>query len=89
MKSDNYIPVECSLVDWIEIYATKKERVKISYLVNGELGHIEAIIKTWQTSNGAEYLILNEDHVPIRLDHIVKLGEFEVSQTGTNTCQIK
>jgi len=88
MKSDSYIPVDCLLVDWIEIYATKKQKIKIVFTVNGEEKNIEAVIKTWQTNAGSEYLLLQNEHAPIRLDHIVNIGDFDVSKT-LSTCQVK
>ena len=88
MKSDSYIPVDCLLVDWIEIYATKKQKINIVYTVNGKKKNLVAKIKTWQANAGAEYLLLHNENTSIRLDHIIKLGDFEVSKMKS-TCQIK
>lgn len=79
MAIPKYIPVNCELVDHIEIHATKNRLVSLEYWTPNRTAIIreKQIIKTWTTENSVEFLI-SENNRKIRLDYIIKLGTFKV-----------
>lgn len=86
MKMAKYIPVNCELVDHIEIHATKRKFVWLNYWSYNRSSIIQEKVrlKSWTTENGEEFLILEDDR-RIRLDFIRSLDRFEV---GDAHCKI-
>lgn len=73
-KTKDYVPIDCGFVDVIEHYATLRKEVLIVYLLDGTQVQLTAVIKTWENTGKAEYMIL-KNGLRIRLDYIVSIGE--------------
>lgn len=69
-----YTPIDCNQYDHLEIWALQKQLCKITYLNEGERIAVHTTIKTIETINKEEFLILN-DGSKIRLDWIVKIND--------------
>lgn len=74
MKSDNYKPISCDYVDYIEHLATLKQEVVLQYSDDGKLKvKSKDKITTWKNEAGIEYLF-TESGLKIRLDHLVSIN---------------
>jgi Rho-binding antiterminator len=73
---EKYAPISCDFYDWIEHYATKKEWVTIKYKdAQGEEQTVQRLILTTLTQVDGEYLLLNADLPPIRLDRLISIED--------------
>lgn len=72
-----YKPVNCDIIDWVEHYATRREVVDVFYTDDNEIKKVNSLIKTWTIDQGIEYLILESDNGPIRMDHITQIGDIK------------
>lgn len=79
-----YVPIDCGYVDIIEHFATLRKPVEIIYLLDNIEVKLKAVIKTWENTGEAEYMIL-KNGLRIRLDHIVSVD----SQVSSGYCGIK
>lgn len=74
-----YRPISCSFYDLLLSKATLKEEVEIVFKNKDLVKEIyKGIVKTIETKNKAEYLILETGNT-IRLDYIVSLNNVELS----------
>lgn len=87
-KKNKYSPVNCTLVDWVEHFATKKQVIDIEYMDdNGHEQKRTTIIKTWINKDEAEYLVAGPDQLEIRLDKIKRLGKIDPSKLNDSARQ--
>jgi len=85
-RKAKYNPVNCTFVDWVEHYATRKQVIDIEYIDdNGHEQKRTSIIKTWVNKGEAEYLIAGPDQLEIRLDRIKRLGSIDPAKLD-NSC---
>lgn len=80
---ENYKPVSCTFMDEVENLATLRKRGRIEkgtivYRSNDDEITVEDAILTWESRNGAEYLLL-ESGLEIRMDHVVSVYEVRAS----------
>ncbi len=78
-----YVPIDCGYLDIIEHYATLRQPVEISYLLDDAEVKLTAVIKTWENTGEAEYMILRNG-LRIRLDHIVSID----NKVSSGYCRI-
>ncbi|MBI1266295.1 MAG: hypothetical protein GC193_02565 [Cryomorphaceae bacterium] len=76
---EKYKPVSCTFMDEVENLATLRksgriEKGRIVYRNNGDVITVEDAILTWESRNGAEYLLL-EGGLEIRMDYVVSIYE--------------
>ena len=64
-----YRPVGCDFVDQIEIFATQKKQVDVTYDNGNAIVTEQHVLKTWETKNKEEFLI-TVSGLRIRLDFI-------------------
>lgn len=79
-----YKPVACDLVDQIEILATQKKQVELSYHTGKSIVTEKHILKTWETKNQEEFLITRSG-LRVRLDKIQSID----GHTNEGACSIK
>ena len=70
-----YTPVNCLLVDLIEIFATSGKNVRLTYSSNKMIVKKDVIFKTWITKEKEEFLVLTKGEY-IRLDNIISINEY-------------
>lgn len=74
---EEYEKISCDLYDQLEIFATFKKPLLISYLdQNDEEQSMIDSIKTIKTENKAEFLITESD-MSLRLDKLVSIQELK------------
>ena len=75
---EKYTPIACQFYDVLELHASRKEKVKISYFASGEKGISvktrDSKIKTIITKNKEEFIVL-PDNTEIRLDQILSVND--------------
>ncbi|MFM1931484.1 MAG: hypothetical protein RL226_787 [Bacteroidota bacterium] len=81
-----YKPVSCSFMDEVENLATLRKRGRVEkgrivYQSNDVEMTVEDAILTWESINGAEYLVL-ESGLKIRMDHVVSI--YDVRAGGSD-----
>ena len=73
--SDDYKPIDCSLHDQIEDYATRRQRVVVTHAQeSGKAVSVEDVITDWVVRDGVEYL-RTASGLEIRLDRLVSVKE--------------
>ena len=73
--SDDYVPIDCSLHDRLEDFATRRQRVVIRYAgENGEVMLTQDVITDWFVHAGAEYLRTAGGR-EIRLDRLISVSD--------------
>ena len=72
--SDSYVPVGCSFIDYIEIFATERKKIELIYVdeANDPIS-VMTTLKTWETKDKVEYLV-TVDGLLIRLDRVISIG---------------
>jgi Rho-binding antiterminator len=76
MEGTDYKPIDCGFYDVLESIATQRIYSKIQYHTEiGELVIVDALIKTFETENGAEFIILVTGE-KIRLDYLIKINNY-------------
>lgn len=75
MVKTSYSPIDCSYYDILEATATSKKIVRIKYLSEGEVKHVDSRIKDLQTRSKEEFLVLSES-LELRLDQIISVDGF-------------
>lgn len=74
---NDYIPVACGFHDRLEHLAMSRRHCRVRYVTEGRESSREGRIRDIITAAGAEYLIMDDDSAPIRLDHIVEIASAE------------
>ena len=74
---NDYIPVACSFHDRLKHLAISRQPCRIRYVVEGRESSLEGRIRDIITAASAEYLFMDDDSAPIRLDHIVEITAAE------------
>lgn len=73
-ESEDYQPISCDYVDYIEHLATFKQEVAINYMDNLKIRtSSKDVLLTWKNEGDGEYLY-TKNKLKIRLDHIVSIG---------------
>lgn len=79
MNDENYRPISCDLHDQIEAAILAGQPINLVWHGDDGMTHIERLrLKDVTTSSGEEWLDADSpsgDHVRVRLDHIVRLGD--------------
>ncbi|GAA5222204.1 Rho-binding antiterminator [Membranihabitans marinus] len=74
MKDMDYIPINCSFYDFIEIFASRKQKISIHFeRTNGDSESIDAVILDTLVKDKVEYIILS-NNTTLRCDHIISLN---------------
>lgn len=72
-KSEDYQPISCDYVDYIEHLATLKQEVVINYMDNLKIRtSFKDVLLTWKNEEDGEYLY-TKNRLKIRLDYIVSI----------------
>lgn len=72
-----YIPIDCNLVDYIEMYITQKAIVGLVYVKDGiELSVTTQLLDRFTNSLKEEYIVIKNNE-QIRMDKIVMLNEIK------------
>ncbi|MFT5166037.1 MAG: Rho-binding antiterminator [Saprospiraceae bacterium] len=75
MEKEKYTPIACQFYDVLEMHASRKEEVTISYFESGEsVKIVHSKIDTLVTRNKEEFLVLPDD-TEIRLDQILSVND--------------
>lgn len=75
MEKEKYKPIACQFYDVLEVYASRKEPVKITFFEPGQsVKTVNSIIKNLVTRNKEEFLLLPDD-TEIRLDQILSIND--------------
>lgn len=74
IKEKPYIPIDCGFYDELELLAIRQTPCLFFIeLPNGHIARWEGVIKTFETRQGAEYMIL-QDGREVRLDHLIEVN---------------
>lgn len=74
MEKEKYIPIACQFYDVLELNASRKQKVEISYFSSSaKVTTVNTVIKDLVTRDKKEYMIL-EDQTEVRLDQIISVG---------------
>ncbi len=72
----DYKPIDCNFYDELEALATLRKMAKITYMQEGVMQTVHAIITNLYTQNHVEYMTLSDGHV-VRLDTLIEVdGKF-------------
>jgi Rho-binding antiterminator len=75
MEEEKYTPIACKFYDVLELYASRKEAIDITYFESPQkVKTIKSIIKDLVTRDKKEYLVL-PDNTAVRLDQIISAGD--------------
>jgi len=80
-----YTPISCSFVDLIEHYAVKRLEIPVVYYDKENKVSVSDRIKTWETKDSVEYIILLNG-TTIRMDDIVSIDGNSLSE-ASNSCR--
>ncbi|MEZ5003588.1 MAG: hypothetical protein R2730_11200 [Chitinophagales bacterium] len=76
-ETPQYHPINCSLYDYLEMWAVKQTPIQLSYKVEGKLQILDnVIIHDLQTKNKEEFVYLRSGEV-VRLDQILKINDID------------
>ncbi len=74
-----YQPISCDFHSHLESFSTKKEKVRVVYLENGDQVELKnCLITDLYTKNKEEFVELNNEKI-IRLDHLVSVNDIQLS----------
>lgn len=74
MEQEKYVPLACQFYDVLEMHASRKEEVIITFFESGSSTKtVHSKIKNLLTRNKEEFLILPDD-TEIRLDQILSIN---------------
>lgn len=77
MEKEKYQPIACQFYDVLELHASRKKTVNISYFTSSqEVKTVHSVISTLVTKNKEEFLVL-PDGTEIRLDQIIGIDDIQ------------
>jgi Rho-binding antiterminator len=75
MEKEKYSPIACQFYDVLEMHASRKEEVIISYFESGDaVKVVKSKIETLVTRDKEEFLVL-ADKTEVRLDQILSVND--------------
>jgi len=81
----DYTPIDCSFHDLLEDIAVRKKEVEITYREGSEEKSLTTRITDIQVAGDEEFLILEEDSVMVRLDHLIMVDQHLLSTVSAES----